>query len=154
MGCAVIAVIMACQREKEVNGMKKILSIGLAVILVVALATAVMAFAPGGREYGRGMGMMGQYCGTSSNLTPVQSRLTQFQTDKFPLRQKIFQLRTELMTLMSQPAPDQNAIVIKQKEMMDLRTAIQQKAAETGVAGFGPGYYRGGRGMGICGVGW
>lgn len=135
--------------------MKKILSIGLAVILVVALATAVMAFGPGGRGYGRGMGIMGQYYGTSSNLTPVQSqRLTQIQTDIFPLRQKIFQLRTELMTLMSQSAPDQNAIVTKQKEMMDLRTAIQQKAAETGVAGFGPGYYRGGRGMGICGVSW
>lgn len=126
--------------------MKKAISIGLAVIIVAALVTGAMAFGPGGT--GKGYGMM------ASNLTPEQTqKFAQFQKDILPLRQKMLQLKTELMTLRTQATPDWNAISAKQKEMVDVRTEIQKKAAEAGITGFGPGLCRGGKGMGMMGMG-
>jgi Spy/CpxP family protein refolding chaperone len=125
--------------------MKKAISIGLAVVLVAALVTGAMAFGPGyGMGMGKGYGMM------VSNLTPEQAqKFAQFQKDVLPLRQKMLQLKTELMTLRTQTTPDWNAIAAKQKEMVDVRTEIQKKATETGITGFGPGLCRGGKGMGM-----
>lgn len=118
--------------------MKKAISIGLAVVLVAALVTGAMAFGPG---YG-------------SSLTPEQAqKFAQFQKDTLPLRQKMLQLKTELMGLRTQTTPDWNAIAAKQKEMVDVRTEIQKKAAETGIAGFGPGSCKGGKGKGMMGMG-
>jgi len=65
----------------------------------------------------------------------------------------MLQLKTELMTLRTQATPDWNAISAKQKEMVDVRTEIQKKAAEAGITGFGPGLCRGGKGMGMMGMG-
>ena len=127
--------------------MKKTISIALAVVLVAALVTGAMAFGPGygmGKDYG----MM------ASNLTPEQTqKFAQFQKDILPLRQKMLQLRTELMALRTQTTPDWNAIAAKQKEMVDVRTEIQKKATETGITGFGPGLCRGSKGMGMMGMG-
>lgn len=126
--------------------MKRTISIGLAVVLVAALVTGAMAFGPG-YGMGKGYGMMG------ANLTPEQAqKFAQFQKDILPLRQKMLQLRTELMTLRTQANPDWNAIAAKQKEMVDVRTEIQKKAAEAGITGFGPGACRGGKGMGMRGM--
>jgi len=125
--------------------MKKAISIGLAVVLVAVLVTGAMAFGPG---YGMGRGMMG------ANLTPEQAqKFAQFQKDILPLRQKMLQLKTELMALRTQTTPDWNAIAAKQKEMVDVRTEIQKKATETGITGFGPGLCKGGKGMGMMGMG-
>lgn len=123
--------------------MKKTISISLAIALVVSIATAAMAFGPGyGHGYGMGM--------TGANLTPEQAqKYTQFQKDILPLKQKMLQLKTELMTLRTAATPDWNAIAAKQKEMVDVRTDIQKKATEAGISGFGPGLCNGGRGMGM-----
>ena len=123
--------------------MKKTISIALAIALVVSIATAAMAFGPGyGHGYGMGM--------TGANLTPEQAqKYAQFQKDILPLKQKMLQLKTELMTLRTAATPDWNAIAAKQKEMVDVRTEIQKKAAEAGISGFGPGLCKGGKGMGM-----
>ncbi len=57
------------------------------------------------------------------------------------------------MALRTQTTPDWNAIAAKQKEMVDVRTEIQKKATETGITGFGPGLCKGGKGMGMMGMG-
>jgi Spy/CpxP family protein refolding chaperone len=124
--------------------MKKAISIALAVVLVATLVTGAMAFGPG-YGMGKGYGMM------ASNLTPEQAqKFAQFQKDVLPLRQKMLQLKTELMGLRTQTTPDWNAIAAKQKEMVDVRTEIQKKAAETGITGFGPGSCKG---KGMMGMG-
>jgi Spy/CpxP family protein refolding chaperone len=124
--------------------MKKAISIALAVVLVATLVTGAMAFGPG-YGMGKGYGMM------ASNLTPEQAqKFAQFQKDVLPLRQKMLQLKTELMGLRTQTTPDWNAIAAKQKEMVDVRTEIQKKAAETGITGFGPSSCKG---KGMMGMG-
>ena len=130
---------------KEVREMKKAISIGLAVVLVATLVTAAIAFGPG---HGRGMG----YGIVGSGFTTEQAqKFAQFQQETLPLRQKMQQLRTDLLMLRTQTSPDWEAITAKQKEMVDLRVEIQKKAAEAGITGFGPGfglgYCRGGIGM-------
>jgi hypothetical protein len=120
--------------------MKKTLTIALTVMLAMALATAAFAIGPG---YGN--------CPLSgSQLTPEQSqKFVKFQNDLLPLKQKMLQFRTELMNLRAQTPTDWKAVSAKQKEMVDVRIAIQQKAAEAGFGGC-RGY---GRGMGGNGPG-
>ncbi len=130
--------------------MNKKLIAGLAVALVAIMVTGAMAFGPG---YGRGMGYGAGPCySATTNLTPEQAqKYAQFQKEILPLKQKMLQLRTELMTLHTQTTPDWNAISAKQKEMIDVRTEIQKKAsaAELTGAGFGPcGACMGRMGMG------
>jgi hypothetical protein len=55
----------------------------------------------------------------------------------------MLQLRTDLMTLRAQTPIDWNAISAKQKEMVDVRTEIQKRAADSGFTGTG---------CGICGM--
>jgi Spy/CpxP family protein refolding chaperone len=134
--------------------MKKSLLIVLAVVLAMVLATGAFAVGPGygaGPGGGSGYGPMG-----GGQVTPEQAQaFTKFQNEILPLKQKMLQLRTELINLRSQTPTDWNAIAAKQKQMVDVRTAIQQKAVENGFAGYGRhgrgmgGY---GRGMGGCGM--
>ncbi len=124
--------------------MKKVITIGLAVTLVAALITGAMAFGPG---HGMGYGMMG------ANITPEEAqKFAKFQQDILPLRQKMLQLRTDLMLLRTQTNPNWDAIAAKQKEMVDLRTEIHKKASEAGITGLGLGFCRGGKGMGMMGM--
>lgn len=125
-----------CQVGKEVKGMKKTLVIGLAVALVFIIAAGAMAFGHKGT---------GPCYGAGSNLTPEQSqKLAEFQKEIVPLRQKMHQLMTDVMTLRAQPTPGWKAIAEKQKEMVDIKIEIQKKATAAGFAGFGPG---------LCGYG-
>lgn len=122
--------------------MKKGIIGSLIIALVAVGVTAAFAFGPG---YG-----MGQGTGYGA-VTPEQSqKFAKFQSAILPLKQKMLQLRTELMTLRAQTPTDWNAIVAKQKEMVDVRTAIQKSAAESGFAGtgYGCGYGQGRMGMG------
>ncbi|MDI6800670.1 MAG: hypothetical protein QMD01_01240 [Thermodesulfovibrionales bacterium] len=130
--------------------MKKALSISLVVIIVIALAGAAMAFGPGYGRFG-----MGPCYGAETQSTPEQTqKYAQFQKDILPLKQKMLQLRTDLMTLRTQTTPDWKAIADKQKEMVDVRTEIQEKASEAGFTGFGPGTCGGcGMGRGMMGTG-
>jgi hypothetical protein len=122
----------------EVSSMKRGLIASLVVALVAVVVTGAFAFGPG---YGRGMGAGDGTCPmAASAVTPEQSqKFAKFQSDILPLKQKMVQLRTELMTLRAQTPTDWNAIAAKQKEMVDVRTEIQKRASEGGFRGAGCG---------------
>lgn len=123
--------------------MKKAIGMALIVVLAGVFAASAIAFSPG---YGMGKG----YGMRASNLAPEQAqRLAQFQEETLSLRQKMLQLKTELISLRAQTNPDWNAIAEKQKEMVDIRTEIQKRAAEAGIAGCGQGACGCGKGMGM-----
>lgn len=138
--------------------MKKGLITGLIVALVALGVTAAFAFGPG---YGMGMGTGTCPLASGATVTPEQSQnFAKFQGDILPLKQKMLQLRTELMTLRAQTPADWNAISAKQKEMVDVRTEIQKRAAAAGFrgagygacgCGYGQGRMGGGMGMGRMG---
>ncbi len=118
--------------------MKRGIIAGLVVALVAVVVTAAFAFGPGS---GWGMGAGYGTCpGAAGALTPEQSqKFAKFQTDILPLKQKMLQLRTDLMTLRTQTPTDWNAISAKRKEMVDVRTEMQKKAAANGFGGAGCG---------------
>lgn len=127
--------------------MKKTISIVVAAALVLTVAVGTMAFAHGtGIGKGHGMG---------HNITPEDARkFAEFQKEILPLRQKMLQLRTELMTIRAQTPVNWDAVAAKKKEMVDVRTEIQKRAAKAGITrGFGPGTCRGGMGKGMMGMG-
>ena len=129
--------------------MKKSLIASLIVALVAVGVTAAFAFGPG---YGMGMGSGNGTCAmTGGTVSPEQSqKFAKFQSDILPLKQKMLQLRTELMTLRSQTPTDWKAISAKQKEMVDVKIEIQKRAADSGFvgAGYGPCGYGCGDGRG------
>ncbi len=116
--------------------MKRGIIVGLVVALLALGVAPAFAFGPGpGMGMGAGYGACMQTGGTS---TPEQAqKYAKFQSDILPLKQKMLQLRTELMTLRAQTPTDWNAISAKQKEMVDVRTQIQKAASDNGFAGFG-----------------
>ena len=122
--------------------MKKGLIAGLVVATVAVVVTAALAFGPG---YGHGRGAGYGICpGAAGSVTPEQSqKFAKFQTDILPLKQKMLELRTEMMTLRAQTPTDWNAISAKRKEMVDVRTEMQKRAADSGFGG----------GCGTCGHG-
>ena len=134
--------------------MKKGVIASLIVALVAVGVTVAFAFGPG---YGMGMGSGNGTCAmTGGTVTPEQSqKFAKFQSDILPLKQKMLQLRTELMTLRSQTPTDWKAISSKQKEMVDVRIEIQKRAADSGFAGAGNGPcgYGCGNGQGRTGMG-
>jgi Spy/CpxP family protein refolding chaperone len=108
--------------------MKKSLLIVLAVVLAMSFTTGAFAVGPGS---GSGYGPMG-----GGQVTPEQAqKFAKFQNDILPLKQQMLQLRTELITLRTATPVDWNAIAAKQKQMVDVRIAIQQMAAENGIKG-------------------
>ncbi|HMK61329.1 MAG TPA: hypothetical protein VK452_09340 [Dissulfurispiraceae bacterium] len=118
--------------------MKRGVIASLAAVLVVVGVTAALAIGPG---YGMGMGAGYGNCPVAgAAVTPEQAQnFAKFQNDILPLKQKMLQLRTELMTLRSQTPTDWNAVSAKQKEMVDVRTEIQKRATASGLAGVGCG---------------
>jgi Spy/CpxP family protein refolding chaperone len=133
--------------------MKKGLIASLIVALVAVGVTAAFAFGPG---YGMGMGSGNGTCAMAGGtVSPEQSqKFAKFQSDILPLKQKMLQLRTELMTLRSQTPTDWKAISAKQKEMVDVRIEIQKRATDSGFAGagYGPCGYGCGNGQGRTGM--
>lgn len=118
--------------------MKTAKTLIVAIALLVSIVGVAVAAGP---FYGPGRGYYA--------VTPEDAqKVAQFQSDIQPLQDRMFQLRTDILTLRGQTPTDWNAIAARQKEMVDLRTEIQKKAAEAGVAccGCGPRGY--GRGMG------
>lgn len=131
--------------------MKRKVIAGVVVALVLALAAGAMAVGPGG-----GMGA-GLCAGTGAALSPEEAqKQAQFMKDTLPLRQKMLQIRTDLAVLKAQTKPDWEAIAAKQKEMVDVRTALQKRAYESGVTGCGKCGGMGmmsGMGRGMSGMG-
>ncbi len=133
---------------------------GLIVAVVVAMVVSVSAYGVFAFGPGAGFGPCGINNPQGTAITPEQ--FNKFQQDVQPLRERLFQLRSELSALMSQPTPDYRAIADKQKQMVDVRVEILKKANEAGISagrcgcmggglgnpagfkagkrGFGPGY--------------
>jgi Spy/CpxP family protein refolding chaperone len=112
--------------------MKKTTIVGLGLVLALALAaTAALAWGPG---FGRGFGGPGFGSPPIPSLTAEQSAQIQALRDSFlkemePLQNVLWTKRTELRTLWSNPNTDQAEITTKQKEIWDLQSSLQEKAA-------------------------
>jgi hypothetical protein len=115
-------------------------------VTIVALALATLG---GTVAWAAGPGPGPGNCPTAAADPAQAQKLAAFQEQTLPLRQKMTQLRAELVTMREQANPDWTAISAKQKEMVDVRVEIQKRAAEAGVT-FGAGCGRG-RGMGFGG---
>jgi Spy/CpxP family protein refolding chaperone len=112
--------------------MKKIVIIGLSLILAMALVVAVaLAQGPG---FGRGFGMGPGY-GPPGNLfaslTPEQSAKIQSLQQAHlqaiaPVQQELLAKGTELRSLSLNPNADPAVISAKQKEIWDLRSELQE----------------------------
>jgi Spy/CpxP family protein refolding chaperone len=120
--------------------MKKTTIVGLGLILVVALvATVALAWGPGfGPGFGRGFGGPAYGVPPIPNLTAEQSAQIQALRDDFlkeiePLQKDLLAKRTELRSLWSNPNSDPAAITAKQKEIWDLQSKLQEKAASLGL---------------------
>ena len=146
--------------------MKKTFIVGLGLTIGLALiATMAFAWGPG---FGRGFGGPGYGVPPIPNLTAEQSAQIQSLRDAFvkeiqPLQNDLWTKRTELRNLWSDPKTDPAAITAKQKEIWDLQSKLQEKAANLGLdirkvltpeqlaqlpaVGSGPGF--GPRGMGF-----
>ena len=116
--------------------MKKTIIVGLGLALSLALiATVALAWGPGfGPGFGRGS--VGPAYGSPPipNLTSEQSAQIQALRDAFlkeiePLRNDLWTKRTELQTLWADPKTDPAVITAKQKEIWDLQSQLQEKAA-------------------------
>jgi Spy/CpxP family protein refolding chaperone len=112
--------------------MKKIVIIGLSLILAMILVAAVaMAWGPG---FGRGVGMgpgYGPPGNVFANLTPEQSAKIQALQQAHlqgiaPLQQELLAKGTELRSLSLNPNADPAVITAKQKEIWDLRSKFQE----------------------------
>ena len=126
--------------------MKKTLIAGMAVILVAVVASVVMAM-----DHGAGMGH--NHSAVSSTTPEQAQKLAQYEKEIVPLKQKMIQLRADLMVLRTAEKPDWKAIAEKQKAMVDVRIEMQKKAAEAGISGAGMGCGCGMDGMGMKGKG-
>jgi Spy/CpxP family protein refolding chaperone len=127
--------------------MKKF-GIGGIIALTIVLSVSA-AYAVGPCWGGSGGWASGPWQGYTT-LTPEQkAKVDQFWNEVLPLRQQMLAKRSEMLGLMTAPAPDWNAIQQKQIEMVGLRTQIQKKAYESGL----PGMYGWGCGRGMCGMG-
>jgi Spy/CpxP family protein refolding chaperone len=111
--------------------MKKIVILGLTLVLAVALMASAALAGPGyGRGYGAGYG---NGYPAIPNLTAEQSAKIQALQkanldETAPLQQQLLAKRTELRTLWLNPKPDQSAIAAKQKEILGLQSKLNEKA--------------------------
>jgi len=155
--------------------MKKTMIIGLSLVVALALiATVALAWGPGfGPGFGRGFRGPAYGVPPIPNLTTEQSAQIKALRDGFlketeSLQKELYTKGTELRNLWQSPNPDQVAISAKQREMIDLRTQLQEKATSLGLdikkvltpeqlaqlpafsqgAGFGPSAGFGPRGFG------
>lgn len=116
--------------------MKKLLA-GFLIIAIVAASTYVFAFGPGGR--GSGFGPQGKDVASNLNLTKEQTEKMwllkdKFYTDTRDMRYQMFQKRTELHNLYSDPKAADATIMAKQKELNALRAKLSEKKTEFRIA--------------------
>ena len=123
--------------------MKRVVIIGVGLIVVVALvATVALAWGPRfGPGFGPGFGLGPGYGFPGppvSNLTSEQSSkiqaLQQASLKEItPLQQELLAKGTELRSLWLAPKPDAAVITAKQKEVFDLQSRLQEKATNLGL---------------------
>jgi len=108
-------------------------------VFVVALVVAV-GFSLGGMAYAGWGGGFGPGYGNQVDVKALRS----FQKETLPLRDELIARRAEIQTEYTKENPDQNRIATLQKEMIDLRTKIQDSARKQGLSDRGPGWMAGG----------
>jgi len=115
--------------------MKKTIIIGLSMVLGLALVTTVaLAWGPGfGPRFGRGFGGPAFGSPPIPDLTAEQSAQIQALREDFlketePLQKELYTKGQELRQLWSIPNVDPAAIKVKQGEISDLRSELQEKA--------------------------
>ena len=107
--------------------MRKAIFVGVSLAVGVALvATVAFAWGPG---FGRGPGFGPPF----ANLTPEQSSQIQdlreaFLKDIGPMQQTLWAKEAELRKLWKTPDADPALIVARQKEILELRTHLQERA--------------------------
>lgn len=113
----------------------------ITILAIAVLTVASLSFAQGwGRGAGIGTGpcAFGNYPGAAVaglNLTPEQTQKMQALRETHwkeiaPLQNELITKRIELRSLWSQPTPDREKILAKQKEVNVLREKIQEKATK------------------------
>ncbi|MDW8136112.1 MAG: hypothetical protein RMI74_04895 [Thermodesulfobacterium sp.] len=118
--------------------MRKNLVKALAVLAGVSTLTG-SALAWRGSGMGMGMGPCGGYYPPFLVQQDPQ-QLPKFQSflrETLPLRQKLLQMREELMELYTQPHPNWEAITKKRQEIVALQVEIQKRAQNYGLPYFG-----------------
>ena len=112
--------------------MKKKVIIGLSLILALALvATVALAWGPG---FGGGFGFGPPFANLTTEQSPQIQALQQAHMKEIaPLQQELFAKGMELRNLWASANPDQAVITAKQKEIIDLRTKLQEKAYNLGL---------------------
>ncbi len=109
------------------------------IALIVATLVLVASWAiagPGGGWGGRGMGLgCDGPAAQALNLTPEQSqKIQELRQSKYnemaALREEMAGRRSELQMLWEKPEPDQNEIIAKQRELLELRGRFQEKSIQ------------------------
>lgn len=120
--------------------MKKVTGMVMAVIVVLALASAAFAWWDGpGMGYGPGY-----YSGANAET------MKKFQKETFSLRDDLATKQIELQAEYDKPVPDTARIASLKKDIIDIQAKIQIVADKQGIPAGGLGYGRGmmtGRGM-------
>ena len=99
------------------------------VMTVVALAAGLMLVSVVNAFFPAGGG------GTSRLQCPEINRLKLFQKETLSLRDELITNRLELSREFSKKPVDRKRIAALQKKIVDIRTQIQQRAEEAGIAG-------------------
>jgi hypothetical protein len=116
-----------------------------AAVLILGLTMTTAATA----NWNRGKGNCGCTQMQMQNLDPaVQEKVTQFRTDNQSLFKEMAMKRAEKRALMQSSNPDPKLAAQLTGEIFDLRTTIQLKADEAGVAQYIGPMNRGGNGKG------
>lgn len=112
--------------------MKKLMVIVFAAAVIVSTGIASYAFGPHGGEGP----VAGGYCVSYTQLTPEQkANADRFQKEVAPLREEMFEKRSQMRELRAQTSPDWKAIEKLQKDMVELKVKIQKTAHELGFEG-------------------
>jgi Spy/CpxP family protein refolding chaperone len=139
----------------------------IALALITGLTMTTIASADWGRG-NRGSGGYGNCPQMQGQMQPrfqqldqaTQDKIKQFFKDTQPLHKEMAMKRAEKQALMRSDKPDPQAVAKVTGELFDLRTTMQEKAEQAGVAEYvGPGHMgpmnRMGRmGCGGYGQGW
>lgn len=114
--------IMICKKPFPEVTMKKFLGVVVAVFLV-AFATSVFAFGPGG-GFGQGPRGIDLSKDQQDKMWQLKEKLN---TDTSALRYEMFQRRNELKALWTDPKATDAAILAKEKEVNTLRQKMHDR---------------------------
>jgi len=109
----------------------------LAVAVIVAMGFSLGSLGYAAWESGPG-------AGDQANVQALRS----FQKETLPLRDELAAKGLELQNEYAKEGPDQKRIAALQKEMIDLRTKIQDAGQKAGLYDRGPGWMAGRGGWG------